>query len=746
MTVTEIGRYRLVRLVARGGMGELWLATVDGVGGWRRRVALKRVLPDLEGDDEFLARFIDEARIAAGLSHGNIVPVFDMGEADGELYLAMEYVDGSDLRRILKTLAADGDRMPERIALFIAAELCAGLGYAHDKRDEHGVPQRIVHRDVSPSNVLVSRAGDVRLVDFGIASARDRLGKTVTGQLRGKFAYMSPEQASGRTVDRRSDLFSVGVLVFEMLTGVRPFEGDGDLETLARVQRGERASFAELRPDLGEDVAAVVERALSVDAAERYDRAEALQRDLLALAYAIDGPVTVGDVASWIDDRLSDDPVFAAHGRPGGATLDDLLNAQLDGESLTPSGALTGSGRYQGPISTSGRSVTGSTAPGIEGGPSPSSSGRIRIGGSGDHTVTRASVPLSRAARRRRRWALAVAAAGVLAVVGAWSTSGRLEVRTTPPGATVYLDDVELGRSPITADRIRGSHEVTIDLVGHVALTRSVTVRRGRTVRVEETLRPSGRVVEFHSVPPGATVVVGDRTFPAGNATRVPLGEPVRVEMTLAGYAPVVEEVIFSVDDSIFTRPLEPVPEAPGSAGVAAGDPSGTSESGSRADRGASASPERGSSGDDDAPRVRRYRLEGLAPSALVTVDGRPVEGGVFELAADATPVEVRAVANGAAPWTRTIDPRETRSGTIEVEMPAVEPGTLVVRFVEPPMVGEIEIDGTSRGTSDDLRESFALGAGTHNLRVVNTVAGKSFEADVEVRAGAEVTVGVEWR
>ncbi|MFT5994073.1 MAG: serine/threonine protein kinase, partial [Bradymonadia bacterium] len=253
-----LGRYRLLRSLARGGMGELYLAEVTGQHGWSKRVALKTVLPHLGADPEFISRFLDEATIAARLSHATIVSVFDAGCERGTWYLAMEYVDGPDLRRVLKALRVRDALMPIPLVLYIAAELAAALDVAHSACDEAGEPLGIVHRDVSPANVLLSRSGEVKLTDFGIAAARVRATRTETGRLRGTFPYISPEQAGGETVDGRSDVYAVGTLLFELLTGTRAFDGDSDVEILARVRRGERPALLDLRPDLPSAVCALV--------------------------------------------------------------------------------------------------------------------------------------------------------------------------------------------------------------------------------------------------------------------------------------------------------------------------------------------------------------------------------------------------------------------------------------------------------------------------------------------------------
>src|SRR5690554_2784135 len=198
--VRTLGRYELHRRIAAGGMGEIFVAKSRGAGGFEKTVIIKTILPHLADEQEFVTKFLDEGRIVVNLTHGNIVPVFDMGEEKGEYFIAMEYVAGRDLRDILRHLNVSGRVLPVEYSLYILIELSKGLGYAHRKTDEQGVPLGIVHRDVSPSNVLLSREGEVKLIDFGIARATGKSSVTVSGRIQGKCCDRSREQASGTNV------------------------------------------------------------------------------------------------------------------------------------------------------------------------------------------------------------------------------------------------------------------------------------------------------------------------------------------------------------------------------------------------------------------------------------------------------------------------------------------------------------------------------------------------------------------
>ena len=229
-----VGRYQLLRRLAIGGMAELHLACAMGVGGFQKVVVLKRVLPHLAADAGFVRMFLDEARLAAHLDHPNIVQVIDSGEAAGEYFYAMEYVHGRNVRELLGAASHAGG-MPLAVALTIAVGIAAALEHAHGRVDLEGRPLDLVHRDVSPSNVLVSYDGAVKLTDFGIAKAATRTQETTAGTMKGKIGYMSPEQCRGEAVDRRSDIFSLGVVLFELTTCERLFFGDSDFAVLNKV-------------------------------------------------------------------------------------------------------------------------------------------------------------------------------------------------------------------------------------------------------------------------------------------------------------------------------------------------------------------------------------------------------------------------------------------------------------------------------------------------------------------------------
>ncbi|MBA3820279.1 MAG: serine/threonine protein kinase, partial [Deltaproteobacteria bacterium] len=277
------GRYQLVERLALGGMAELFVATSPGEHGFQKKVVIKRLLPHLVADETYNAMFIDEAKLTARLVHPKIAQTFELGKVDHALYIAMEYIDGIDVLALLREFAANRRRVEPQLAAWIAHEVLDALDYAHNLTAEDGSKLGVVHRDISPSNVLLSVRGDVKLVDFGIARAvdPDRAHKSKTGTLKGKYGYMSPEQVIEQRLDARSDLFSVGVVLAELLTGRRLFAAANELDVLLMVRDAKLQRFEKYGHDLEPGLADIVRKALKKPVDERWPSAAAF-RDALA--------------------------------------------------------------------------------------------------------------------------------------------------------------------------------------------------------------------------------------------------------------------------------------------------------------------------------------------------------------------------------------------------------------------------------------------------------------------------------
>ncbi|HXV63317.1 MAG TPA: serine/threonine-protein kinase [Vicinamibacteria bacterium] len=277
---TDFGRYRLMERIATGGMAEVFRAKQEGVEGFEKIVAVKKILPHLASNKGFVEMFIAEAKMVASLSHPNIVHIFDLGKIGESYYIAMEFIEGRDLKSILTRARDRGSLIGVDLAALVASKVGAALEAAHSHRDGNGVELGIVHRDVSPQNILVSNDGEVKLADFGIAKAACKASHTDSGSLRGKLLYMSPEQAWGRPVDRCSDLFSLGAVFFEMLTGHLLFSGNSELGILERVREGRFLLPSSLNPAVPIELESIVTRLLRKEPKDRYQSAAEMLADL----------------------------------------------------------------------------------------------------------------------------------------------------------------------------------------------------------------------------------------------------------------------------------------------------------------------------------------------------------------------------------------------------------------------------------------------------------------------------------
>ena len=293
-------RYKKLRKIADGGMAEIFLATQHGAEGFERRVVLKQILAPLLADPKFKNMIIDEAHVAMSLNHSNIVQVLDLGQWKGRYFLVLELVDGWDLNQILTRVRQSKFALPPEISIYLIAEICRALNYAH-AQTRGGKPLGIVHRDVSPHNVLVSEQGEVKLTDFGIAKVTTgRRERTGQGIIKGKLAFMSPEQASGTELDARSDLFSVGTMLYLFFTGRRPFESPTDLETVLRVQQCQFPAPLTVKPDLPPEVVKIIEKAMRREPADRYQTGEEMLMDLEAAQRSVYRPAGQTELRRWL--------------------------------------------------------------------------------------------------------------------------------------------------------------------------------------------------------------------------------------------------------------------------------------------------------------------------------------------------------------------------------------------------------------------------------------------------------------
>src|SRR4051794_25330395 len=276
----RFGKYTLLDRIAVGGMAEIFLARQAGLEGFEKTIVIKRIRPHLSKQVAFVKMFLNEAKLAAQLNHPNIVQIYDLGKISDSYFIAMEYIFGRDMRRIIPKADSLGIPFPMVYALKIASSVCEGLYYAHQKVDLYGNPLNIVHRDVTPENIFVSFDGTVKVLDFGIAKAANQIEQTRAGEIKGKLSYMSPEQCMGKVLDCRSDLFSLGVVLYEWLTGFKLFTGDSEVAILKSITEGKIYAPSYFKADIPEAVESILMKALAKDREERYQTAWEMQYDL----------------------------------------------------------------------------------------------------------------------------------------------------------------------------------------------------------------------------------------------------------------------------------------------------------------------------------------------------------------------------------------------------------------------------------------------------------------------------------
>ncbi len=352
-------RYRLLYRLDAGGMAEVYVAeSVSMTGGFTKKIAIKRILPKLVKEPRFVRMFLDEARLSLRFNHANIVSVLDIGESDSTYFIVMEFVEGTNIKQLLEHQTKLGRLMPVPLVVWMLTQILSGLQYAHDLCDhDTGKHFGIVHRDISPPNILISWNGEVKLTDFGLAKATTQLESTDPGVVKGKYAYLSPEAAHLKAVDHRADIFSVGILAFEMLTGRRLFKGKNDYETIAFVRQATVPSLRRYNPRVPERLEGIVRKALARNIEDRYQTADEFAEDLLSWLFSAQQKVSSRDLIRYIRDfqaaKEAEDRLREAESQkersPGGGNLiisliqEEMLNFRSLGATGEEQGGPIGS-------------------------------------------------------------------------------------------------------------------------------------------------------------------------------------------------------------------------------------------------------------------------------------------------------------------------------------------------------------------------------------------------------------------
>jgi serine/threonine protein kinase len=584
VSLETYGRYQLIKKLATGGMAQIYLARQSGVQGFEKLLVVKRILPHLAENEDFITMFLDEARIAARLNHPNVVQIFDLGQQDETFYIAMEYIHGDDVRKVWKQAERQGTQVPVPLICRIIIEACAGLDYAHKKTDVSGRPLNIVHRDISPQNILVSFEGGVKVVDFGIAKAADQATVTKSGVLKGKYSYMSPEQAQGQPVDARTDVFALGVVLYELLTGTRLFKRANDIQTLSAVTecKVQPPSFIDER--LPRDLDDIVMRALAREREERFANARELQEALEGWLLKNKLPSSSVHLAAFMQDIYAER--LAREAEEGRLLFTESSQELSQGDVLdkaTPNAAKpTRSVRSKAtrePLPRVPSRDQMTRAEGVRSGPI---SQPVALGDEVKPPPTENSLPMQPGLSRTGPLAVLAVAAAVAAGVAAYALVGssraHVVVTSDPPGATVRFSGRALDcRTPCTLPAVEaGEHALELVKDGFRPVKTSLAVAaRGEQVapftlepapaaKVVPAALPAEVAVRLTSAPPGATVTIDGA--PRGVTPlelTLPEGAAVAVGLELGGYLPEVAQLAVPAGQPNLERAFTLTPEVP---------------------------------------------------------------------------------------------------------------------------------------------------------------------------------------
>ena len=502
------GRYVLVDKIAVGGMAEVFKAKSYSEGGFEKLLVIKRILHHLSENEEFVEMFIDEAKISVELQHPNIVQIFDFGKFGDNWYIAMELVEGKDTKGMLRRLAKRRKLMPSEFAVLIAHEMCKGLDYAHKKADLRGNPLDIIHRDISPSNIIVSYRGQVKVADFGIAKAQKSTYTTKDGVLKGKFEYMSPEQARGERVTPQSDVFACGIILHEMLTGRRLFKTDSDVGTLEKIKSGDYPKPSEVNPQVPASLDTIVMRALTVQPSDRFRDAREMQAALLEELYPQTPDVVQERLRRFMEELFAEDI---------SAERDRLEASSVKAEVLKQE-VIESDSAWVPP-------ATSATA--VQPAPPPS---RMPLALAGAAVVLLAALVVFLAMREPETRIVEVQAANTVA------TTGTLQLLIGPEGArpTVFLDD-----QPISEDTLRVlsddippgvEHTLRVEAEGYEPHTDTLQVAAGERFRLRIALVPRADKPE----PADAALEVVERPTPPAGDPSPAEPPPVAVDAAVA--------------------------------------------------------------------------------------------------------------------------------------------------------------------------------------------------------------------
>ncbi len=749
---TQFGKYQLLKKIASGGMAEIHLARQRGMEGFEKIVIIKMILPHLTGNQEFVQMFLDEARLAAKLTHPNIVQIFDLGRAAGTYFIAMEYIQGENLRAISKACRKQKQVIPLQHTVKAISQACEGLYHAHAKTDTMGNPLNVVHRDISPQNIMVSFEGLTKVVDFGIAKAATQYQETRSGVLKGKYAYMSPEQCTGRPVDARSDLFALGIVLWELATGTRLYKKSSELMILKEITEGVVTPPRQVNQQIPAELEAIILKALEKDPDKRFQ--DALQMHLALEEFLKNQGLTSSTVhlAAFMRELFKDKLDNLRKIEQAQQSGDDLESLLFDDVDLG-SGYDSGTGgntpsqpsQAGSPVSTPSRPLYPKPTTGVSrvsGQPGTGLTGQQAATGMGTQASQMGAYP--EPPKKRNTLMLLVVLLLLLALGGVgfliWQmtqqqTGGTeqpaadagvtappsagtadIAVDSTPAGGKVRIDGTERCTAPCKVEDLEVGVFYNLEVIkpGYEPWSAGFKLdepdsTRSFSARLAKATATGWGRVRVETQPGGASLVldgaaVNDRS-PA-TLERVAAGKSHTLHASLPGHRDWVET--FKLKPGQTLRLEGRLPRS-----------------------GGSKPPRR---------RVATYRLRSRPPGASFFLDGKPVKGNTLKLD-PGNRYRLSAKLAGHKDWSEQLEPSSGERRRIEARLAAVGGAPTERRngklFLDASPWAHVFIDGEKVGTTPVTNHSLAPGA--HQIRLTNPELGLSRNLKIEVGPGQVV-------
>ncbi len=582
------GKYFLIEKLATGGMAEIYKAKTFGVDGFEKLLAIKRILPHCSSDKEFITMLIDEAKLSVLLSHTNIVQVFDLGKVGDDYFISMEFVDGINLRELMNRCKELGEPFPEDIAVYIISEVCKGLDYAHSKRDLDGNPLNIVHRDISPQNILISFEGEAKVVDFGIAKAAMNMSHTMAGILKGKITYMSPEQALGKPVDYKTDIFSAGLMLYELLTGQKLFTGETQFEVLKKI-RSTRVTENTFPDSMSPAMKKILAKALAYTSKDRFENAGDMQLELTKYLYSTYLDFSPRKLANFMRRLFANEIQNKKSKRKNDSDIDAQTRSFLleseqqqsivhrnDNEKTRIDQAAQPTKTFMDSFLTGEATSehTGTQAAYVE--PNTSNSKiKIAMPGATPGEVVTGQMK----APKSWNWIYALIVVAILGVGGYFGYKkffqapiqgekiGTISVNSVPTGAKIFLNDKDtLLVTPANLQNVElnFSQKITLKKDRFREWTRLVTLISPQALNVDANLEaiPAGSI-SVTSHPAGAKVYLDGQEISSPTPTQIQdleLNKTYTLKLEKPDYLPVEERItVYSIEPIKYDKKLEEI-------------------------------------------------------------------------------------------------------------------------------------------------------------------------------------------